>query len=84
MRSDGHIMDRSVTGLCRRQQNRMEKLIRMAAKAGLFPPEKDIYCGDKQDPKMPWTKLNCYYDEKTIDIQWRENEKKTYKKSFAK
>ena len=40
---NGLIIDREVTGLCKRQQKRMEKLIKMAQKAGLIPPHRDFY-----------------------------------------
>ena len=43
MQKDGKIMDRQVTGLCHRQHMRMDKLIRMAQKAGLFPKQLDQY-----------------------------------------
>ena len=34
---DGRLMSRSVTGLCKRQQFRITKLVKMAQKAGLMP-----------------------------------------------
>ena len=47
---NGEIIPRNVTGLCRRQHYRMNKLIKMAQKAGLFPPEKDLY---REEPLRP-------------------------------
>ncbi len=43
MREDGKIIDFWVSGLCKRQHMRMNKLIRMAQRAGLFPKELDQY-----------------------------------------
>ena len=34
---DGKLMSRTVTGLCKRQQFRITKLVKMAQKAGLMP-----------------------------------------------
>ena len=34
---DGRLMSRSVTGLCKRQQFRITKFVKMAQKAGLMP-----------------------------------------------
>ena len=34
---DGKVMSRTVTGLCKRQQFRINKLVKMAQKAGLMP-----------------------------------------------
>ena len=67
MESTGKIMNREVTGLCKRQHVRVEKLIKMAAKAGLFPKELDQFREEKAT--KPGADLNCYYDERTIDIQ---------------
>lgn len=81
LRDDGKIIEREVTGLCRRQHKRMDKLIKMAQKAGLFP-NKDYYQKEREDPDKPWLKLNSYWDEKTIDIQWLTNERKNRIKSW--
>jgi len=71
MDSQGKIMDREVTGLCKRQHTRVNKLIKMAAKSGLFPKEQDQFREEKE--KVPGANLNCYYDERTIDIQHMRN-----------
>lgn len=71
MDSNGKIMNKEVTGLCARQHVRVEKLIKMAAKAGLLPKEKDQFREEKK--KVPGANLNSYYDERTIDIQHLRN-----------
>ncbi len=85
MREDGHVVDRDVTGLCRRQHQRVSKLIKMAAKAGLFPRQLDQYRADKEDAeRRQWTNFNTYWDEKSIDEQYRISRNKQYIKSFKK
>jgi len=79
MDSSGKIMDKEVTGLCQRQHVRVNKLIKMAAKAGLLPKEQDQFREEKE--KVPGANLNCYYDERTIDIQHMRNARST--KRFA-
>jgi hypothetical protein len=51
----------------------------MAQKAGLMP-QKDKFATEKA--KEPMKRLNSYWDEKTIDIQWNERLKKARAKSF--
>jgi len=68
MDSSGKIMNQEVTGLCRRQHQRVNKLIKMAAKSGLFPKHLDQFSKEKEE--IPGANLKCYYDEKTIDIQY--------------
>uniref|UniRef100_A0A182NA66 Large ribosomal subunit protein mL66 n=1 Tax=Anopheles dirus TaxID=7168 RepID=A0A182NA66_9DIPT len=58
VRSDGCMLPRRITGLCKRQQRRMGALVTMAQKAGLMPnlnPAKS-----KKDPKQryQWKKYN--------------------------
>jgi hypothetical protein len=53
----------------------------MAQKAGLMPT-KDKFSEEKQ--KDPTKKLNCYWDEKTIDIQWNERQKRSKRYSLEK
>ena len=66
LRTDGCMLPRRVTGLCKRQQKRVGTLVTMAQKAGLMssinPP------GSKKDPKLrhKWKKWNSYWDETTI------------------
>ena len=82
MDSKGQIMDKDVTGLCLRQHIRVEKLIKMAAKSGLFPKEKDVFSTEKET--IPGADLNCYYDENTIDIQHAKYLLKQKRESFRK
>ncbi|PSN44716.1 hypothetical protein C0J52_16648 [Blattella germanica] len=66
LRSDGCMLPRRVTGLCRKQQKRMSKMVAMAQKAGLMPNIGPP--SSKKDPKRryKWKKCNTYYDESTI------------------
>jgi hypothetical protein len=45
----------------------------MAQKAGLMAT-KDIFAEEKRTD--PTKKNNCYWDEKSIDIQWLERQRK--------
>ena len=82
MDHEGKMISREVTGLCRRQHTRMSKLIKMAAKAGLFPLETDIFRDEKK--RVPAAKLNSYWDESSIDIQWLEIQRRDKIRSFKK
>ncbi|XP_053695148.1 30S ribosomal protein S18 [Sabethes cyaneus] len=66
LRSDGCMLPRRVTGLCKRQQRRMGALVIMAQKAGLMPNMNPSW--SKRDPKQryQWKKYNKYFDESTI------------------
>ncbi|XP_058060498.1 large ribosomal subunit protein mL66 [Anopheles bellator] len=66
VRSDGCMLPRRVTGLCKRQQRRMSALVTMAQKAGLMSNLNPA--SSKRDPKRryQWKKYNKYYDEETI------------------
>lgn len=67
VRSDGCMLPRRVTGLCKRQQKRMGTMVTMAQKAGLMP---NIAPGNsKRDPtkRFEWKKYNKYYDERTMN-----------------
>lgn len=66
VRSDGCMLPRRVTGLCKRQQRRMGALVIMAQKAGLMPNINPSW--SKKDPKKryQWKKYNKYFDEDTI------------------
>jgi hypothetical protein len=35
---------------------------------------KEFYCQEIRETK--WGSQNCYWDEKTIDIQWKKNQDK--------
>ncbi|CAH2229249.1 28S ribosomal protein S18a, mitochondrial [Pararge aegeria] len=66
VRSDGCMLPRRITGLCRRQQKKIGKMVSMAQKAGLMINLTPSYC--KKDPKQRYAykKFNTYFDEKTI------------------
>ncbi|XP_062563050.1 large ribosomal subunit protein mL66 isoform X2 [Armigeres subalbatus] len=66
LRSDGCMLPRRVTGLCKRQQRRIGSLVIMAQKAGLMPNIGPSW--SKKDPKKryQWKKYNKYFDESTI------------------
>ncbi|XP_058450005.1 large ribosomal subunit protein mL66 [Malaya genurostris] len=66
LRSDGCLLPRRITGLCKRQQRRISYLVIMAQKAGLMPNINPSW--SKKDPKMryQWKKFNKYFDESTI------------------
>ena len=57
----------------------MFKLVQMCQRAGLMPG-KEFYCSDYR--KTKWGSQNCYWDEKTIDIQWDENKLRQKKEEF--
>ncbi|XP_047503508.1 28S ribosomal protein S18a, mitochondrial [Pieris napi] len=66
VRSDGCMLPRRITGLCRMQQKKVGKMVTMAQKAGLMINLTPSYC--KKDPRKRYgyKKFNTYYDEKTI------------------
>lgn len=66
LRTDGCMLPRRITGLCRRQQKRISNMVAMAQKAGLMPNIGPP--GSKKDPKRryKWRKFNTYFDESTI------------------
>ncbi|XP_018563367.1 39S ribosomal protein S18a, mitochondrial [Anoplophora glabripennis] len=66
VRSDGCMLPRRITGLCKKQQKRMSSLVTMAQKAGLMPNLNPA--NSKKDPKTryEWKKFNKYFDETTI------------------
>eukprot|EP00088_Acartia_fossae_P060937 TRINITY_DN73075_c0_g1_i1.p1 TRINITY_DN73075_c0_g1~~TRINITY_DN73075_c0_g1_i1.p1 ORF type:complete len:185 (-),score=6.84 TRINITY_DN73075_c0_g1_i1:124-678(-) len=66
----GELYTREDMGICERQWVRLRKLVEMAQRSGLMPG-KEFYCKDYRQTK--WGSQNCYWDEKTIDIQWNRN-----------
>ncbi|XP_040581351.1 large ribosomal subunit protein mL66 [Lepeophtheirus salmonis] len=70
--SRGKMLNRIDTGLCNRQYLRLLKLIKMSQKAGIMDDPKNYYV---KNDNNPWDKNNTYWDERTIDIQWTENER---------
>lgn len=71
VRSDGYILPRRITGLCKIQQKRISSLIIMAQKAGLMPNLNPP--GSHCDPsrRKKWKKFNTYYDETTIRARYK-------------
>ncbi|XP_068895042.1 large ribosomal subunit protein mL66 [Tenebrio molitor] len=69
VRSDGCMLPRRITGLCKIQQKKMSSLVTMAQKAGLMANLKPE--NSKKDPKKrpKWKKFNKYFDESTIKFQ---------------
>lgn len=67
VRTDGCMLPRRVTGLCKRQQKRIGTMVTMAQKAGLMP--NLVPANSKRDPtrRFEWKKYNKYYDEKTMN-----------------
>ncbi|XP_012254738.2 39S ribosomal protein S18a, mitochondrial [Athalia rosae] len=66
LRSDGGMLPRRITGLCRTQQGRVATMVAMAQKAGLM--SNLTPATSKKDPKRrwDWKKFNTYFDETTI------------------
>ncbi|XP_023941880.1 28S ribosomal protein S18a, mitochondrial [Bicyclus anynana] len=66
VRTDGCMLPRRITGLCRRQQKKVGKMVSMAQKAGLMINLTPSYC--KKDPRQRYAykKFNTYFDENTI------------------
>lgn len=68
LRSDGCMLPRRITGLCKEQQKRITCLVAMAQKAGLM--SNITPATSKKDPKKrrDWKKYNKYFDETTIKV----------------
>ncbi|XP_044738386.1 39S ribosomal protein S18a, mitochondrial [Chrysoperla carnea] len=77
VRSDGCMLPRRITGLCKTQQKRIGTMVTMAQKAGLMPNLAPA--NSKKDPKQRyrWKKCNTYFDENTIG-QKKKVEKKRW------
>ncbi|XP_028030087.1 28S ribosomal protein S18a, mitochondrial [Bombyx mandarina] len=76
VRSDGCMLPKRITGLCKRQQKKIGKMVSMAQKAGLMinlTPSNS-----KKDPtkRKEYKKFNTYFDETTIfkkrEMRWTE------------
>ncbi|CAK1551271.1 unnamed protein product [Leptosia nina] len=80
VRSDGCMLPRRVTGLCRRQQKKVSKMVTMAQKAGLMINLTPSYC--KKDPKLRYAykKFNTYFDEKTIFMKRIPDQRDKFKR----
>ncbi|XP_049780396.1 28S ribosomal protein S18a, mitochondrial [Schistocerca cancellata] len=70
LRSDGCMLPRRITGLCKKQQRKVSILVAMAQKAGLMPNLAPS--NSKRDPKrrLKWKKFNTYFDESTIKFKY--------------
>ncbi|CAB3227219.1 unnamed protein product [Arctia plantaginis] len=70
VRTDGCMLPRRITGLCRRQQKKIGKMVTMAQKAGLMINLTPDNC--KKDPRKrrEHKKFNTYYDERTIFMKY--------------
>jgi len=79
--SRGAIHSQENLGICRRQWTRLRKMVEMAQRAGLMPG-KEFYASHVRSTK--WGSQNCYWDEKTIDIQWNRNSERGETKTFTK
>ena len=53
----------------------------MAQKAGLMP-NKDFFAEEKTAD--PTKKYNTYWDETSIDVQWLQRQKKSYRANLMK
>ncbi|KAL4154235.1 hypothetical protein QTP88_002062 [Uroleucon formosanum] len=80
VRSDGCMMPRRITGLCRTQQKRMSKLVSMAHKAGLMCDLAPANSKKDTTKRKLWKKYNTYFDESTIKVY--ENHFKTMKENI--
>ncbi|KOX77079.1 28S ribosomal protein S18a, mitochondrial [Melipona quadrifasciata] len=69
--SEGNILPRRITGLCKTQQKRISSLILMAQYAGLMLRRSPK--GGLLHPlqKRKWKKFNSYYNEKTIKARYK-------------
>lgn len=66
VRSNGLMLPRRITGLCKKQQKRMSSLVTMAQKAGLMPNLTPAYSNKDPKQRYQWKKYNKYFDESTI------------------
>lgn len=66
LRIDGCVLPQRITGLCKRQQQKISILVAMAQKAGLM--SNIAPANSKKDPKLrsKWKKFNTYFDESKI------------------
>ncbi|XP_076284302.1 mitochondrial ribosomal protein S18A [Lasioglossum baleicum] len=69
--SNGNILPRRITGLCKVQQQRISSMILMAQRAGIMP--KKSPSGEYWDHlnRGKWKTFNTYYDEDTIRAKYR-------------
>ncbi|XP_076637295.1 mitochondrial ribosomal protein S18A [Colletes latitarsis] len=70
LRSDGCILPRRITGLCKVQQKRIGTMILMAQSAGLIPSRSTTNTHFDPSRRKKWKKFNTYYDESTIKAKY--------------
>ncbi|XP_043272243.1 28S ribosomal protein S18a, mitochondrial [Venturia canescens] len=70
LRSDGCVIPRRLTGLCSKQQRRLESLVAMAQKAGLMSNLTPHWSNKDPKKRYKWKKYNTYFDEKTIKVNY--------------
>ncbi|CAB4059095.1 RP-S18 [Lepeophtheirus salmonis] len=70
--SESHNVKHTDVLILNQQYLRLLKLIKMSQKAGIMDDPKNYYV---KNDNNPWDKNNTYWDERTIDIQWTENER---------
>ncbi|XP_059052200.1 large ribosomal subunit protein mL66 [Achroia grisella] len=69
VRSDGCMLPRRITGLCRRQQKKVGKMVTMAQKAGLMINMTPKNCAKDPKKRRDHKKFNTYFDESTIFLK---------------
>jgi len=77
--SKGQMYSQEELEICHRQWTRLFKMVQMCQRAGLMPG-KEFYCKEIRQTK--WGSQNCYWDENTIEIQHKENLKKSKRREF--
>ncbi|CAG9805474.1 unnamed protein product [Chironomus riparius] len=68
VRSDGCMLPRRVTGLCKRQQKKIGTMVTMAHKAGLMGSLKPANCKKDPEKRYGFKKFNKYFFEDTIKL----------------
>jgi ribosomal protein S18 len=76
---EGEVHSQEDLGICKRQWTRIRKMTEMAQRAGLMPG-REFYA--KEVRKTKWGSQNCYWDEKSIDIQWNNARRKDKMREF--
>ncbi|KAH0952935.1 hypothetical protein HN011_007364 [Eciton burchellii] len=71
VRSDGCMLPRRVTGLCKIQQKRITSMVAMAQKAGLMSNLTPAWSHKNPKKRKDWKKFNTYFDEDTIKYKYK-------------
>lgn len=66
LRTDGCMLPRRITGLCKRQQKRIGTMVTMAQKAGLMSNINPSWSHKDPRKRFRYKKWNSYWDETTI------------------